>query len=123
MTVSSFTAVSIQPPLVLVCIDFGSSEHPSARKMREALVLIRERAPELEVEGEMHADAAMLQANPMIRPTIRPTSGIRSSIVLINKPIRPAKRLHIRIDHTFEQANFTPRRIDTDCPLSAARIS
>ena len=32
---------------------------PSARKMRDALRLVRERAPDLEVEGEMHADAAL----------------------------------------------------------------
>ncbi|MEP6968478.1 MAG: phosphate acyltransferase, partial [Pseudomonadota bacterium] len=38
---------------------FGASNSPTARKMREALRLIRERAPELEVDGEMHADAAL----------------------------------------------------------------
>ena len=31
MTVSSFTSVSLQPPLVLVCIDFDSSVHPHFR--------------------------------------------------------------------------------------------
>jgi flavin reductase (DIM6/NTAB) family NADH-FMN oxidoreductase RutF len=31
MTVSSFTPVSIQPRLVLVCIDFGSAVHPHFR--------------------------------------------------------------------------------------------
>ena len=38
---------------------FGSADTPTARKMREALRLIQERAPDLEAEGEMHADAAL----------------------------------------------------------------
>ncbi|HXD08002.1 MAG TPA: NADP-dependent malic enzyme [Burkholderiaceae bacterium] len=39
--------------------NFGSSTHPSACKMREALTLIRQLAPWLEVDGEMHGDAAL----------------------------------------------------------------
>ena len=38
---------------------FGASTSPSARKMRRALGLIRAQAPDLEVDGEMHADAAL----------------------------------------------------------------
>jgi malate dehydrogenase (oxaloacetate-decarboxylating)(NADP+) len=38
---------------------FGSADTPSARKMRTAAELIAEAAPDLEVEGEMHADAAL----------------------------------------------------------------
>ncbi|MCI0753783.1 NADP-dependent malic enzyme [Teichococcus vastitatis] len=41
---------------------FGASNAPSARKMREALALIKAQSPELEVDGEMHADAALVQA-------------------------------------------------------------
>jgi len=41
---------------------FGASNSPTARKMREALGLIRQRAPDLEVDGEMHADAALSEA-------------------------------------------------------------
>ena len=44
--------------------NFGSSDHPSALKMREALALLRELAPALEVDGEMHGDAAL---DPSIR--------------------------------------------------------
>ena len=38
---------------------FGSSDSASAAKMREALVLIRARDPQLAVEGEMRGDAAL----------------------------------------------------------------
>jgi len=40
---------------------FGSSNSATARKMRQALALIRARNPELEVDGEMHADAALIE--------------------------------------------------------------
>jgi malate dehydrogenase (oxaloacetate-decarboxylating)(NADP+) len=41
--------------------NFGASNSPSARKMRAALALIRARDPELEIDGEMHADAALVE--------------------------------------------------------------
>jgi malate dehydrogenase (oxaloacetate-decarboxylating)(NADP+) len=44
--------------------NFGSSDHPSALKMRDALALLRKLAPALEVDGEMHGDAAL---DPSIR--------------------------------------------------------
>jgi malate dehydrogenase (oxaloacetate-decarboxylating)(NADP+) len=50
----------LEPRLALLShSSFGSADTPSARKMREALELIQGRAPELEAEGEMHADAAL----------------------------------------------------------------
>jgi malate dehydrogenase (oxaloacetate-decarboxylating)(NADP+) len=39
--------------------NFGSSDSESAQKMRAALAIIRERAPLLEVDGEMHGDTAL----------------------------------------------------------------
>jgi malate dehydrogenase (oxaloacetate-decarboxylating)(NADP+) len=39
--------------------NFGSSNQPSAVKMRDALALIQQRAPWLEVDGEMHGDTAL----------------------------------------------------------------
>jgi len=46
--------------------NFGSSNRPTARKMRDAVKLIRKLDPELEVDGEMHAETALsedLRAN------------------------------------------------------------
>jgi malate dehydrogenase (oxaloacetate-decarboxylating)(NADP+) len=39
--------------------NFGTSNAPSAQKMRDVLALLRERVPALEVDGEMHGDVAM----------------------------------------------------------------
>ena len=51
---------------------FGSDDTPTALKMREALRLLRERAPRLEVEGEMHGDAAL---DEHIRQRVFPSDG------------------------------------------------
>jgi malate dehydrogenase (oxaloacetate-decarboxylating)(NADP+) len=50
----------LTPKVALVShSSFGSSQAPSATKMREALQLIWKRFPEVEAEGEMHGDAAL----------------------------------------------------------------
>ncbi|WP_334131811.1 NADP-dependent malic enzyme [Silanimonas lenta] len=50
----------VSPKVALVGhSNFGSSDAPSAQKLREALCLLHERDPKLEVEGEMHADLAL----------------------------------------------------------------
>ncbi len=50
----------VSPKIALIChSDFGSANTPSALKMRAALALLRERAPELQVDGEMQADTAL----------------------------------------------------------------
>jgi malate dehydrogenase (oxaloacetate-decarboxylating)(NADP+) len=64
--------------------DFGSADSPSARKMRQALALLRQRAPALEVEGEMHADAALSEE---IRRRIFPNallSGVANLLIMPN---------------------------------------
>jgi malate dehydrogenase (oxaloacetate-decarboxylating)(NADP+) len=39
--------------------NFGSSNQPSAIKMRDALALLQQQAPWLDVDGEMHGDVAL----------------------------------------------------------------
>jgi malate dehydrogenase (oxaloacetate-decarboxylating)(NADP+) len=64
--------------------NFGASNSPSARKMREALKLIRAAAPDLAVDGEMHADAALSQA---VRTKLVPETrfeGVANLLVMPN---------------------------------------
>jgi malate dehydrogenase (oxaloacetate-decarboxylating)(NADP+) len=62
---------------------FGSSKSPSARKMRDALMLLRRRAPGLEIDGEMHADAALSE---IIRTRALPSSTLSGTANLLILP-------------------------------------
>ena len=62
---------------------FGASNSPSARKMRQALAMIRARAPHLEIDGEMHADAALVE---VIRDRAVPESRLRGTANLLVMP-------------------------------------
>ena len=62
---------------------FGSSDHPSAAKMRDALALIRRLDPALEVEGEMHGDSAL---NSDFRKTVFPNSMLKGDANLLLMP-------------------------------------
>lgn len=62
MAAEELCRFGIKPKVALVShSNFGSSEAPSAVKMRETLAILRERVPQLEVDGEMHGDAALDQ--------------------------------------------------------------
>jgi malate dehydrogenase (oxaloacetate-decarboxylating)(NADP+) len=83
----------IEPKVALLShSNFGSSEAPSAHKMRAALALIRERAPALEVEGEMHGDAAISEE---LRHRIFPSSRLKGSANLLVMPTLDAANIAI----------------------------
>ena len=64
--------------------NFGSSNQPSAVKMRDALALIQQRAPWLEVDGEMHGDTALdADYRAQLMPS-SPLSGEANLLVLPN---------------------------------------
>jgi len=63
--------------------NFGSSDSPSALKMRETLRLLREQAPDLIVDGEMHADCALDAA---LRRTVLPESTLTGEANLLVCP-------------------------------------
>ncbi|MCP5419780.1 MAG: NADP-dependent malic enzyme [Gammaproteobacteria bacterium] len=63
--------------------NFGTQRGPQSRKMAEALQIIRGRAPELEVEGEMQADLALSET---LRQRVFPNSRLHGSANLLIMP-------------------------------------
>ncbi|MFN0000432.1 MAG: NADP-dependent malic enzyme [Burkholderiaceae bacterium] len=60
MAADEMVRFGIKPKVALLShSNFGSSNHPSALKMRRTLGLLRAEAPWLEVDGEMHGDMAL----------------------------------------------------------------
>ena len=63
--------------------NFGSGSSASGLKMQQALALIREWAPELEIDGEMHGDCAL---DETLRLKILPSSTLKGSANLLVCP-------------------------------------
>ena len=74
----------IRPKVALLShSNFGTSSLPSALKMRATLDLLRQRAPDLEVDGEMHGDAAL---DAGYRRAIMPRSTLEGDANLLVFP-------------------------------------
>jgi len=69
---------------------FGTSDAPTAQKMRQALALILDQAPDLEIEGEMHGDAAL---SPELRLAAFPHSRLKGEANLLIMPTLDAANI------------------------------
>ncbi len=84
MAAEELCRFGIKPKVALMShSNFGSSEAPSAVKMRETLAILRERAPNLEVDGEMHGDAAL---DEKLRDSLVPDSTLKGEANLLVMP-------------------------------------
>jgi len=63
--------------------NFGSSDAPSGQKMREVLAILKQRGPELEVDGEMHGDVAL---DASLRRKFLPDSTLEGDANLLILP-------------------------------------
>ncbi|MFM0342091.1 NADP-dependent malic enzyme [Paraburkholderia fungorum] len=74
----------IEPKVALLShSNFGTSNAPTAQKMRDTLAILQERAPDLQVDGEMHGDVA-LDAN--LRREVLPESTLEGDANLLVLP-------------------------------------
>jgi malate dehydrogenase (oxaloacetate-decarboxylating)(NADP+) len=73
---------------------FGTEDTPTAQKMRATLALLRERAPGLEVEGEMHGDAAL---DPEIRRQVFPNAELSGPANLLVMPTLDAANISFNL--------------------------
>jgi len=84
LAASAVEGFGVTPKVALLShSSFGASKSPSARKMRHALALLRARAPNLEIDGEMHADAALSE---VIRTRALPATTLSGTANLLILP-------------------------------------
>ncbi len=83
--------------------NFGSSNQPTAVKMRQTLALVQQRAPWLEIDGEMHGDVALDGA---ARHAIMPRSTLSGSANLLVLPNLDAANISYNLLKTAAGGNI-----------------
>jgi len=83
---------------------FGTEDTPTAQKMRAALALLREQAPDLEVEGEMRGDAAL---DPDIRRQVFPCANLSGPANLLIMPTLDAANIAFNLLKTAAGEGLT----------------
>jgi malate dehydrogenase (oxaloacetate-decarboxylating)(NADP+) len=89
---------------LLSASNFGSLRTASAAKMRQARELLTQRAPELEIEGEMHGDAALSEE---IRLRVFPNSRLRGEANLLVMPTLDAANISFNLLKTAAGGGVT----------------
>ncbi|WP_016607108.1 NADP-dependent malic enzyme, partial [Yersinia pestis] len=91
MAAETVRRFGIEPKVALLShSSFGTSDCPAARKMRQTLALVNQMAPELEIDGEMHGDAALVES---IRHNLMPDSPLKGSANILIMPNMEAARI------------------------------
>jgi malate dehydrogenase (oxaloacetate-decarboxylating)(NADP+) len=105
----------IQPKVALIShSSFGSSEHPTARKMAAAVKLLHERAPALQVDGEMHGDAAL---DVDIRANVFPRSRLMEPANLVVCPSLDSANIAFNLLKSgADGLHIGPMLLGTDLP-------
>ncbi|OYY96015.1 MAG: NADP-dependent malic enzyme [Polaromonas sp. 28-63-22] len=104
MAAEEMMRFGIKPKAALLShSNFGSSNQPSALKMRRVLALLREKAPWLEVDGEMHGDVALDAA---ARGTIMPNSTLSGEANLLVLPNIDAANISYNLLKTAAGGNI-----------------
>jgi malate dehydrogenase (oxaloacetate-decarboxylating)(NADP+) len=93
--------------------NFGTSESESAKKMRAALEIIRERAPDLEIDGEMHGDTAL---DPALLKSIMPDSPLKREANLLVLPNIDAANISYNLLKTTAGSGIAVGPILLGCP-------
>jgi malate dehydrogenase (oxaloacetate-decarboxylating)(NADP+) len=95
----------IAPKVALLSAsNFGSAQIASSRKMQRALELIRSAAPELEIDGEMHGDAALSEE---IRLRVFPRTRLRGEANLLVMPTLDAANIAFNLLKTAAGGGVT----------------
>jgi len=91
MAAETVRRFGIEPKVALLShSSFGTSDSPAALKMRRTLELVNAREPDLEIDGEMHGDAALVES---IRQDIMPDSPLKGAANILIMPNMESARI------------------------------
>ncbi len=95
LAAAEIRSFGIEPKIAFVShSNFGASDDESAVKMRKALTMLHEQYPELEVDGEMHADAALSET---LRDRLYPHSRLKGVANLLVMPNADAANISVTL--------------------------
>ncbi|MFN5774888.1 MAG: NADP-dependent malic enzyme, partial [Burkholderiaceae bacterium] len=104
MAAEEMRRFGIQPKAALLShSNFGSSDQPTAVKMRQTLALVQQRAPWLEIDGEMHGDVALDGA---ARKALMPNSTLDGNANLLVLPNLDAANIAYNLLKTAAGGNI-----------------
>jgi malate dehydrogenase (oxaloacetate-decarboxylating)(NADP+) len=102
LTATTVARFGITPKVALLShSSFGSSPAQSAEKMRRALAILHRDHPEIEVDGEMHGDAAL---DPELRQRIFPGSRLKGEANVFIMPSLDAANIAFQLVKTLGEA-------------------
>jgi len=104
MAAEEMKRFGVEPKAALLShSNFGSSNHPTALKMRRTLSLVQQRAPWLEIDGEMHGDVAIDTA---ARQVLMPNGTLHSDANLLVLPNLDAANITYNLLKTAAGGNI-----------------
>ncbi len=107
--------LELEPRVAMLSFsNFGSTRHPLAEKVRRAVELVRSRRPDLQVDGEMQADTALV---PEIVEKRYPFSRVKDANILIFPSLEAANVAYKLLDHLGNARAIGPILLGIGAPI------
>jgi len=107
--------LELEPRVAMLSFsNFGSTRHPRSEKVGRAVAILRERAPDLAVDGEMQADTAVVEELITER---YPFSRVRDANVLIFPSLESANVAYKLLDRLSDARAIGPILLGTGAPV------
>jgi len=107
--------IELEPRVAMLSFsNFGSTRHPLSDKVRRAVELIREKRPDLQVDGEMQADTAVV---PEITDQRYPFSEVRDANVLVFPSLEAANIAYKLLARLGKAQAIGPILLGIDAPI------
>jgi malate dehydrogenase (oxaloacetate-decarboxylating)(NADP+) len=105
----------VEPSVAMLSFsNFGSTRHPLSEKVRQATELVKERQPDLQVDGEMQADVAVV---PDLMRQLYPFSQVEDPNVLIFPDLAAANTAYKLVSRLGDAVAIGPILVGMGKPI------